>query len=156
MIFIIIAIIVIVLIAILTTVYKFIEKKKNFKKIIDKFASLGYIVTFNQNNVYDMTIEKDNQKTFVKVIFNPKRDEINVNSKEYFQLNHGVVSSRKKGEKIEGVYDLLRLKVKDEKKLYLIYPSSKRLMKVLNECEMDFIDNNTDIYGAKMWQFDQL
>lgn len=127
------------------------NKEKNIIKVGEKFKDKGFTYTRIKNKAFDLILKKDGEEYYVKVIFNPREDEININSKYYFQINHGVVSSRKKGEKLEKVYDLIDLNQKN--KIYVIYPGSKRLMKVINECEMIFIDDNTDIYGTKMYQF---
>ena len=93
------------------------------------------------------------------MIYNPGRHEINVNAKDYWQINKGVVSSRKSGEQMKNVYDLINFKIDGEKykkntiKLYVIYPDSIGLMKVLNECEMQFVKPKTDIYGTKMTKY---
>ena len=57
---------------------------------------------------------------------------------------------------MKGVYDLIFYDLEangypsDTVKLYVIYPESKRLMKVINECEMVFIKPDVDIYGSRV------
>ena len=141
-------------IVILYSVIQVLMKKNANKKIINLLKNNGYMIEEGMKPYYDIKAIKDDKISFIKVIYNFKKNEINVNSKKYFQLNSGVVSSRKKGKKLEKVYDLIEMKVNDtEEKIYLVYPSSSRLLKVLNECEMQFIDENTDIYGTKMIEF---
>ena len=131
---------------------KFLIKVSTLKKIENKFIELGFNVKKGNKWEYDFILEKNNKIKYVKVIFNYFKHEINVNSRDYFQRNKGVVASRKKGARIEKIYGLIEMNTKDER-IYLIYPSSVRLMKVINECEMVFIDKNTDIYGTKMLEF---
>ena len=132
-----------------------VRKSNALKKIINKLEAKGYKVVKEHNKIYDLVIEKDDIKSLVKIIYNFDKAEINVNSKNYFQINYGVVSSRKKGEKLNNCYDLIDYKT-DCNKLYLIYPEAIRLMKVINECEMIFIDDSTDIYGTKMIQYNKI
>ena len=54
----------------------------------------------------------------------------------------------------------MRMDIKNEgkeiKKLFIIYPNSRALLKVINECEMVFIDPKTDIYGSTIITYRQL
>ena len=49
--------------------------------------------------------------------------------------------------------ELIRLDIKKEKngkkprKLFIIYPDAKSLIMVVNECEYEFVDSDTDVYG---------
>ena len=96
------------------------------------------------------------------MIYHPACYEINVNAKDYFQVNRGAVSSRKSGEKMDNVYDLINFNLEENNypkntvKLYVVYPYSKTLLKVLNECEYQFIKHSTNIYGCKMINFTEL
>ena len=60
---------------------------------------------------------------------------------------------------MKGVYDLINFDLKNNNypkntvKLYVIYPDSVSLLKVINECEMKFITPQIDIYGCKMNRF---
>ena len=104
----------------------------------------------------------DDKKYLIKMIYHPKSYEININSKKYWQVNRGIVSSRKSGEQMKKVYDLINFDLKENEypkntiKLYVIYPFSKRLLKVINECEMIFIKPNTDIYGCRIINYNSL
>ena len=61
-----------------------------------------------------------------------------------------------------GVYDLIFLNLEENNfplntvKLYVIYPNSKNLVKVINECEMVFIKPNVDIYGSRVNNYSDL
>jgi hypothetical protein len=112
-----------------------------------------------KSKAFDFEVDFNNKKYLVKMIYNPGRHEINVNAKDYWQINKGVVSSRKSGEQMKNVYDLINFKIDGENykkntiKLYVIYPDSIGLMKVINECEMEFVKPKTDIYGTKMTKY---
>ncbi len=51
---------------------------------------------------------------------------------------------------------------KDEKqymksvKMYIIYPNAKSLLMYINECEMKFVNPNTDVYGTRVVTFQEL
>ena len=140
-------------------VFTIVVKHKAYDSIFKTLLSVSNDVKKIKSKAFDYEM-KYNDKTFlIKVIYNPSSDEICINAKHYWQKNHGVVSSRKKGDQIKGVYDLIFFDLeangysKDTVKLYIIYPESKRLMKVINECEMIFIKPEVDIYGCRIVNF---
>lgn len=147
-----------VLVITLLIVIKIVKKRnayKNVRSILLQIAGFENVKLSN-NKAFDYEMNYNDKIYLVKLIYNPKEYEINVNSKNYWQINKGIVSSRKTGEKLEGVYDLINFNVKENcyegkvVKLYVIYPNSKSLLKVINECEMEFIKPKTDIYGCKI------
>lgn len=115
-----------------------------------------------KSKIFDFEMKYNNKTFLIKMIYHPNKHEINVNSKSYWQINRGVVSSRKSGEQMQGVYDLINYNHlangydKNTVKLYVIYPYAKRMMKVINECEMKFIQPETDIYGCKINNYQDL
>ena len=140
-------------------------KKKalnNLSLTLSDIAGADNVKKVDKNKAFDYEMEFNNKKYLVKMIYHPSKCEININSANYWQINRGIVSSRKSGEQMKGVYDLLRYKLADNGyakntvKLYVIYPCSNRLMKVINECEMVFIKPNTDIYGSRVVNYTKL
>ena len=133
---------------------------KLFSKLID-IAGIENVKNVN-SKAFDYEMILNDRTYLIKMIYNPKSYEINVNSKKYWQVNRGIVSSRKSGEQMQKVYDLINFDLKEKNyskntvKLYVIYPFSKRLLKVINECEMIFIKPNTDIYGCRIINFNTL
>lgn len=139
------------------------NKKKAYKNLHQKLLSFtDKVEVVKGNPAFDFKMEY-NEKTFlIKLIYNPSSYEININAKHYWQRNEGVVSSRKKGEQMKGVYDLTFFDLKANNyptntvKLYVIYPDCKRLMKVINECEMVMINPSVDIYGCRVEKYTKL
>ena len=89
---------------------------------------------------------------------NPNNQEICVNNAIKWQLRNGL---HEKGLRfVEGVELLMRMDIKTDgkevRKLFIIYPNSRALLKVINECEMVFITPKTDIYGASIITYKQL
>jgi len=126
------------------------NKIKNLLK--EKLSNLE-----SSKGMYDFKGTKSGKTYLIKIINNYSCAEININSKNYFQINLGAVSSRKSGKKIERVYDLINSTDSDDiVKVYLIYPNSLQLMKVLNECEMKIINGNDIVYGCRFITFDEL
>lgn len=135
---------------------------KNLNLTLTEIAGANNVKKIDKNKAFDYEIDYNNKKYLIKMIYHPSRCEINVNSANYWQINRGIVSSRKSGEQMKGVYDLLKYKPSDNGyakntiKLYVIYPYSNRMMKVINECEMVFIKPNTDIYGTRLINYKNL
>lgn len=142
-----------------------LKKKKalsEVKQTLIEIAGESSVVKVD-SKVYDFEMDYNNKKFLIKMIYHPSRNEININSKSYWQVNEGSVSSRKSGVQMQGVYDLVNFDLasngynkSDTVKLYVIYPSSRVLLKVINECEMEFIKPETDIYGCKVNNFTDL
>lgn len=155
--------IVVAVIIIAIILYQKIRNKMALKKIEETLNTVcDEVKVVEKNPAFDFECLKNNQKYLVKVVFFYCQDEININSKNYWQANHGAVSSRKKGEKLPNVYDLVNFNLEangyplDTKKLYVIYPKATTLMKVINECEMVLIKPNVDCHGSKVTNFDDL
>ena len=129
---------------------------KNLNLSLEEIAGATNVKRVLKNKSFDFEMDYNNKKFLIKLIHHPSKCEININSANYWQINRGIVSSRKSGEQMKGVYDLLKFKLTDNGyakntvKLYVIYPYSNRLMKVINECEMVFIKPNVDIYGCRV------
>lgn len=140
-------------------------KKNALKKLnlaLVEIAGVTNVKRVFKNKNFDYEVDYNNKKFLIKMIYHPSKSEININSMNYWQINRGIVSSRKSGEQMKGVYDLLKFKLidngysKNTIKLYVIYPYCNRLMKVINECEMVFIKPNIDVYGCRIINYKNL
>ena len=146
-------------------IIKRIKRKKAYEGLQAKLSNIAgecNLKRIEKNKAFDFEMLYNDRIYLIKLIYHPTKAEINVNSKLYWQINKGVVSSRKTGEKMEKVYDLILFDLnannypKDTIKLYVIYPDSVTLLKVLNECEMQFISPKTNIYGCRMLRYKDL
>lgn len=136
------------------------RRKSTAKKTIINELNLYGQTKENKKQIYDYLVDTEFCNYYVKVIYNFRNLEIALNSKNHWQLNDKVVSSKKSGTKIEGIYDLVNAKDlcadKPFKKIYLVYPSSKILVKAVNESELAFIHPNMDCYGVNIVKFNEL
>ena len=157
--------ILILLVVIAIIVYRILNKRKAYlivyNTLID-IASIDNVIWKKKCKDFDYEVKYNDKIYLIKMIYHPACYEINVNSKDYLQVNVGAVSSRKSGEKMNNVYDLINFNLEENNypkntvKLYVIYPYSKTLLKVLNECEYQFIKPKTNIYGTKVTNFTEL
>ena len=151
------------IIVLLFVIVSILNKKKAYTNLYNKLLSYtDKVEVVKDNPAFDFKMDYNNKLFLVKLIYNPSCYEININAKHYWQRNEGVVYSRKKGEQMKGVYDLTFFDLKannmplDTVKLYVIYPDSTRLMKVINECEMVMINPSVDIYGTRVEKYNLL
>jgi hypothetical protein len=139
-------------------------KNKAYNRLYSKLIDIAGIDNIKniKSKAFDYEMLIDGRIYLIKMIYHPNKYEININSRKYWQVNRGIVSSRKSGEQMLKVYDLINFDLKENNypkntiKLYVIYPFSKRLLKVINECEMIFIKPNVDIYGCHIVNFNTL
>lgn len=144
--------------------YGIIKKAKAYKSLYNTLVEIAGNENVKEvkNKAFDYEVHFDDKTYLVKMIYHPNTYEININAIDYWQVNRGAVSSRKSGEKMSGVYDLINFDLekngyaKNTIKLYVIYPFSRTLLKVLNECEYEFIKPHTDIYGCKLTNYRDL
>lgn len=157
---------ILILIIILIILYIKISNRRKAHNLLfiklSNIAGIENVKIIQKNKAFDYEMNYNGKIYLVKLVYHPSCAEINVNSKNYWQINKGVVSSRKTGEKMDGVYDLINYDLalnnypKNTVKLYVIYPDCVRMMKVLNECEMKFITPDTNIYGTKVNRYKDL
>lgn len=153
----------IIIFAIIFVNKKIEEKRKKecfnlLNTICDERINDKYTLELANNNVYDYYIETNNHRYYIKLINNPYNQEICVNNAIKWQLRRCV--KEKEIRFVDGVEQLMRMDIKKGEKtahkLYIIYPNCKALFKVINECEMIFVNPDTDIYGSNIITFKQL
>ncbi len=108
---------------------------------------------------HDFYFESKENIYYIKMIYNFGNQEICINNAIKWQL-------RKYNEKlehmtfVEGVEPLMRLDLtnptKKEHKLFIVYPNTRALLKVINECEMVFVYPDTDVYGSRVIPYKKL
>lgn len=118
-----------------------------------------YTLQYLKKADYDVYFESEKSIYYVKVILNPGSQEICINNAVQWQIrklndpNGHLVFV----EKIESLMRLdLKNKEKKEHKLFIIYPNTRALLKVINECEMVFVYPDTDVYGASVVTYQNL
>lgn len=152
--------IIIVLVLLLVTKIYLVKRDNNAKKAIyDCLSEFGEIEN-TVNSLYDFKLENADFIYLFKIVYNYDCREIALNSKNYWVRNGTVVSSKNSGVLIEGIYDLINKKDfeydKNIKKIYVIYPSARTLLKTINESEVVFIKPELDCFGVKVTNFTDL
>ena len=150
-----------------------VSKKKKHKMFADFSLLLSKIASENENVtveriaarakndkiLYDFTLETPTIKYYFKLIANYQEYEITINNSIKWQIRRSYTDESL--NYAPGVEDFMRLDIpndngKENKKVYVIYPNSRSLLKYVNECEMEFITPDTDIYGSKVITYNAL
>lgn len=139
-------------------IISFIRKRKAQNNIVSTLKQFGKVKAVRKT--YDYIVDTNSFVFLIKVVYNFAEHEISINNKNYWQLNDTVVASKKSGTKIEGIYDLINNDTfsfnKPHKKVYVVYPSSRVLVKAVNESELTFITPEMDCYGVNVVKFDEI
>ena len=145
-----------------------IIKKSRIKKMYsDVENELNNFAIFNKTTLepkmkpeYDYIIHSATKKIYIKVIPNISDQEITVNSSVKWQLRRTI--DDKSIKYVENIDAMMRRDLPayedglQTKKLYIIYPNAKSLLKYINECEMEFVDPTTDVYGTRIITYNAL
>ncbi len=148
---------------ILTVIIFNLIKKNNENKMYDDVYFLlqslipddetkdSFKIEKNSSNDFDYIFQTPNYTYYIKIIKNFGSHEICINNATKWQIRKSLNDNSMNF--VENVEGLMRLDVDDtkkKKKLYIIYPNARSLLKYINECEMVFVKPNTDVYGTNV------
>ncbi len=164
MLFAILVVIVLVLFIAVIIVIGIVKKKKMYfnveqtlkKYVVNDLFSLKVV----RNSCYDYILDIKNAIYYIKVIPHFSNDEICVNNRIKWQIRNGSFDDSVR--MVDGIEPLMNMPMNEDnknkkmKKLYIVYPSARVLLKYINECEMEFIYPDTDVYGANIVNYSQL
>lgn len=136
--------------------YKNNKKKNDIISIFDAACKAHNVTEYKIEHVkkdaYDFYYEDPKNIYYIKIVNNPLNKEICVNNAIKWQLRtQGSVDEMNFVEGIDGLMRMdLKRNSKRQFKLYIVYPTARALLKVINECEMVFIYPDTDVYGTRI------
>lgn len=114
--------------------------------------------TKNDNLPYEFRLEFDKTIYCIKVIPNYNQYEITINNSIKWQIRRSYTDESLNF--VPGVEKFIRYDYEDKNvkniKIFIIYPNAKSLLKYVNECEMEFVTPETDIYGTRVYTYDAL
>ncbi len=144
------------LIILIFVVFVFATRKNKAKKeIYNELIQLGEVK--EGNKIYDYELISNDNYYLIKIIYNFDKLEISINNKNYWQVNDKIVSSKKGGAKLNDIYDLINETVDEKyKKIYIIYPDAKAIIKALNESELVFVNPTTNCYGVNVLKYNDI
>lgn len=126
-----------------------IKRKKSYDEVYS-YLKRAYNEVEEGNDIYDYYVKDFD--TIVKILFLNSSDELVVNSKYKWQINHnmrpGAIPSD--SSMVSGIKNFVDV---DKKKIVIIYKDCYNIKKYINECEMIFVDETTDCYGVNFIKF---
>ncbi len=165
----------ILVIVFLVTLINVIKKKRIRTMFSDIDNILSDIVNLDKENSEYKKIEYDNKKAerlpydyilktkdfcyYIKVVDNNGGHEICVNNSVKWQIRKSF--NDESMNFVPEIDELMRMeleRVDDRipKKLYIIYPNARSLLRYINECEMEFVHPTTDVYGTNIITYNDL
>lgn len=154
-------IIVVVLTIITVTIIKSILPIIKRKKLIEKLENYLKKVNINHefkvlnHDIYDIDLSINNKKYVIKIVIVPEYSEIQINSKETWEVKYGAGNNPGKIQPHKRYLNEISTFQKTnfpngEIKLILFSPKPKKIVKYINECEIVFVNSSTDVYGSKV------
>lgn len=135
--------------------YKLKTKNNNYYfKVIPNFS--GEEITINNSVKWQLRKSfNDETMRFVPDVEGFMRYEI---EDEYIESKKEIKDEKEFTFSDLGLDQTEKEKTKKKKniKIYIIYPNARLLLMYINECEMKFINPNTDVYGTNVIAFMEL
>ena len=155
------ALLIIIVTAVIVIVrsYRSHKKKKMFlavEELLNEYVKADPLYSkLEKSNVkeYDYILTTKEIKVYIMIIPNFHQGEISINSPTKWQFRKTYLDSS--SHFIPRVDRLMRFEPPMEmglriKRLYIVYPSSKSLLRYINECEMEFVRPETDLNGCSV------
>lgn len=166
----------ILLIVVVSLIISWLNKKRIRTMFTNVENVLKDVVNIDKENSELKKVEYDNKKApklpydfilktrdyfyYIKVVDNSGGHEICVNNSVKWQIRKSFNDETM--HFVPEIEDLMRMELSKEdenripKKLYLIYPNARSLLRYINECEMEFVHPNTDVYGTNIITYNDL
>ncbi len=156
----IIALIILVFIVFLFIIRNIIINKKIFK-FLQSFSDRYKIIQAKRKS-YDYVLKTDDLDIYLYVLKVPKHSEICINSKETWKLSYSfskndpgkAYSSFRYLNEIEYFLKNDIITKRPYLKLIFLYKSCDKIVRYLNETELDVVDINKSPYGYKITSFE--
>lgn len=109
---------------------------------------------------YDYILKTKDYLYYIKIVDNNGGHEICVNNSVKWQIRRSF--NDESMHFVPEIEELMRMELPREdenrtpRKLYIIYPNARSLLRYINECEMEFIHPNTDVYGTNIITYNDL
>ena len=141
-------------------VEKILENVVNLDKENSEFKKIEYENKKAHRLPYDYILKTRDYFYYIKVVDNFGGPEICVNNSVKWQIRKTFKDESMKF--VPEIEELMRMELvrEDEnripRKLYIIYPNARSLLRYINECEMEFVHPNTDVYGTNIMTYTDL
>ena len=130
-----------------------IIKKRIISGILKDASKYEVRCTILKNHVdnADFSIKTDDKVFLVKVINVKKNCDLQINNIDTFMMYTKTLSKTFKVKKIPNLTKFM--KSKKGNRIIILSTKAKTIKKVINECEMVMVDENTDVYGVHILNY---
>ena len=155
---IILAIIAVLFIIIITvSIIAPIKQKNNFEKELRDFLikERSHTLIKEKNKPYDYTLIIDETTYLLKTVSIPSFALVQINNKNTWEVKYGAGEAIGKAQPyskyLSNIQDFMRHKAKEnEIKVAILIPKAKEIVMYINECEVEFVTPNTNVYGTRI------
>ncbi len=156
---------VVILLAICISIATYLYNKHR-KKVMDEdvYSILSEIIDTDDYSLerikiggFNYRITSKSKSIYICVVSNFNCNEILVNSPLKWQTKANPTDESIKF--IDSIKTPMLAKInedKEVKKLFIIYPNARQLMRAVNECEYEFIYPETDVFGVSVITYNEL
>ena len=152
-----VVLIIIALLVIFLFITPTIQKKgivSSLKEYLEN-NNIEYTLTESENKLYNYDFKVNNKTYLLKIVNIPSFAEIQINNYNTWEVKYGAGDTPGKPQPYKRFLNELRpylnLKTSEsEQRLIILTPKAKKIVKYINECEIVFVKNDTDVYGSKV------
>ena len=150
---------IIVLIVIILLIIRKIVIGKEIKEKIEKICFDNKYTLLESDKVSDFCIDANGKKVKICVVSIPKNSSVTINSRLTWCLRWGgkrVGRSYPNQRYMNELVPFLKLDEKEVVKLIVLYKSTEKVQKYLNESEIDVVNSGELVYDYKVVCFNEL
>lgn len=158
------------IVALLYSIYTMVikprmDKKNVINKLAVKVEACGYKLYQEKGDNYDFALLSSGNskysKILIKIITVPKVSTITVNSKNTWNLHYGGSNEPGKGfpnnRYLTNISSFLDMDIEDnELKLIIVYKSTLKIQKYINESELEIIKAEDLVYNYKILTYEDI
>ncbi len=141
--------------------YLLLSGTKSNKQLIEKLTnyltekSIPFEISEENNSAYDALIKIKDSSFLIKTLAVPQNAEIVINNRTTWELRYGAGNNPGKAQPykqyIPAIIPFMNYESDiDHRKVLIVSPKPKKVVKWINECEMIFVDPKTNVYGINI------
>ncbi|HHU80856.1 MAG: hypothetical protein ACOX40_03835 [Bacilli bacterium] len=134
-----------------------IRKQKIFQMISERLDANNSDIQLSNSKSYDFTLTINNEVYALKIVSIEKNSEITINNPVTWEMHFGggeyIGKPYRHHRYLREVVPFLKLKT-EAKKIVIVTPDAKRILKWINESEMIIVSPNQTIDGVRIMNID--
>lgn len=146
------------LIFVTISIVKPIKQKNSFESSLKEFLNKAYPneYTFEKSNnpLYQYDLKINDDKFILKTVSIPSYAEVQINNKVTWEIKYGAGKTVGKAQPnrkyLSGIAGFMNYQNQDVTKVVVLIPESKQTVMYINECEIEFVTPQTNVYGTRI------